>query len=118
MRSNQPPSSLHPLCYEHHTAMKLVQVISENGSTPHRELDYACQLSDCFVRYSGARGYFLAPPNGHQVDDEILPHVRCPHDEALMYLEEVRPEVRSFRLWSCPLCKAASTSGHVLAAAS
>lgn len=116
MLSNQIANTLQPLCYEHHTEMSLVQMVSGNGSTPHQELEYACQASDCFVRYTGVHGYFTAPRNGSGLEEEILPHVRCPHDEAPMYLTQVRPEERSFRLWRCPLCKAASTSGQVLAA--
>lgn len=118
MRSNKPSSSLQPLCYEHHTEMSLVQMVPGNGNTPHQGLEYACQVPNCFVRYTGAHGYFVVPRNGSGLQEEILPSVRCPHDGALMYLGEVRPEDRSFRLWRCPLCKAASASGQVLAAAS
>ena len=115
---HQLANSLQPLCYEHHTKMNLVQAVSGNGNTPHEELEYACQVSDCPVHYTGAHGYFIVPRNGSGLEEEILPHVCCPHDGARMYLGEVRPEERSFRLWTCPLCKAASTSGQVLAAAS
>ena len=118
MHPNQPSSGLRPLCYEHHTEMRIVPMVSGNGRTPYQELEYACQVSDCFVRYNGEHGYFIVPLNGSGLEEEILPRVRCPHDEAPMYLGEVRPEERSFRLWRCPLCKAASATGQVLAAAS
>ena len=116
MLANQLADSLRPLCYEHHTEMSLVQMVSGNGGP--QELEYVCQASDCFVRYRGVRGYFIAPRNGSALDKEIQPRIRCPHDGALMYLGEVRPEQRSFRLWRCPFCNGAFTSGPVLAAAS
>ena len=116
MLSNQLADSLRPLCYEHHTEMSLVQMVSGNGGPP-QELEYTCQASDCFVRYTGVRGYFIAPRNGSGVAEEILPRVRCRHDQAPTYLAQVRPEEKSFRLWKCPLCNGAFTSGDVLAAA-
>lgn len=117
MLENQLADSLRPLCYEHHTEMSLVQVVSRNGGTPDEELEYACQASDCSVRYTGVRGYFIAPRNGSGFEDEIRPRVRCPHDDAPMYLAQIRSEERGFRLWRCPLCKAASTGGQMHAAA-
>lgn len=117
MLANQLADNLRPLCYEHHTEMSLVQMVSGNDALP-QQLEYTCQASDCLVRYEGGRGYFIPPRNGSVLDKEIQPHVRCPHDGALVYLGEVRPEERSFRLWRCPLCNDAFASGPVLAAAS
>ena len=114
MPSNQLASILHPLCYEHHTKMNLAQIVSGNDN-PLEKVEHACQVSDCFVRYTHERGYFIASRNGPGLQEERLPQVRCPHDGALMYLGEVRPEERSFRLWRCPLCKAASISGQARA---
>lgn len=116
MLSSQPESSLQPLCYEHHTEMRLVRMVSGNGAKPTQQPRYACQESDCFVLYSSTEGYFLAPSEGGQVEEEILPGVRCPQDGAPMYLGEVRARERSFRLWRCPLCKGTSKSGQVLVA--
>ena len=117
MLSNQQASSLQPLCYEHHTEMKLVPPDSGNGPKPAQEPRYACPVSNCSVRYTSAEGYFLAPRPGEHAENEILPRVRCPHDRAPMFLSEVRQQERSFRLWKCPLCKAASKNGQTLAAA-
>ena len=117
MFSNQRANSLRPLCFEHHGEMSLVEAVSGNGSTAHQELEYACQASDCFVRYTGVHGYFIAPRNGSGFEEQVLPRVRCPHDGAPMYLAQVRAEERDFRLWRCPICKAASTSGQILVAA-
>lgn len=97
--------------------MKLIPVVSGNGANPAQEPQYACQESGCLIRYTRAEGYFVAPPEIGHVQEEILPRVRCPHHGAPIYLEEVRPQERSFRLWRCPLCKAASTSGQLFVAA-
>lgn len=107
---DQLANSLRPLCYEHHAEMRLVPTVSGNGTKPTREPKYACQESDCQVYFTSAEGYFVVPHETGQVEEEMLPRVRCPHDGALMYLGEVRPRERSFRLWRCPLCAAASTS--------
>lgn len=106
MRANQLANGLQPLCYEHHTEMRPVPVVSGNGANPAQEPKYTCQESDCPVRFTGKAGYFVAPHETGQVEVEILPRVRCPHDGAPMYLGEVRPQKRSFRLWRCPLCSA------------
>ena len=92
-------------------------MISGNGTEPIQEPKYACQQSDCPVRFTSTAGYFVAPHETGRVEDEILPRVPCPHDEAPMYLGEVRPQERNFRLWRCPLCSATSTNNHALAAA-
>ena len=119
MLPNRPANSLQPLCYEHHTEMRSVPVVSGNGNgtQPVQEPKYACQESDCPVCFTSITGYFVAPHETAQVEDEILPRVQCPHDGAPMYLGEVRPQERSFRLWICPLCTATSAS-QALAAAS
>lgn len=117
MLSDQLAISLQPLCYEHHTEMRLVSMLSGNGTKPDQEPSYACLEPDCLARYTSTEGYFVAPRETGQVEEEILPQVRCPQDGALMYLGEVHPQERSFRLWKCPLCKAASRSGQALAAA-
>jgi hypothetical protein len=38
------------------------------------------------------------------VEQETTPHVNCSNDAQLMYLAEVSPQRRSFRLWKCPEC--------------
>ena len=116
MLSNQLANGLQPLCYEHHTEMRLVPVVSGNEANPTQEHRYACQESDCLVRFTSTEGYLVASHETGQVEEEILPRLRCPHDEASMYLAEIRPQERSFRLWRCPLCKTTSTSGQILVA--
>lgn len=118
MLANQIANSLQPLCYEHHTEMRLVHRVSGNGTgtEPVQELKYACQQSDCPVRFTSTEGYFVAPHETAQVEEEIVPRVQCPQDGAPMYLGEVRPQERSFRLWKCPLCTATSTSPALAAA--
>lgn len=119
MLANQLVNNLRPLCYEHHTEMKPVPIVSGNGNgtKPAQELKYACEQSGCPVRFTSTEGYFVAPHETGQAEKEILPLVRCPHDEAPMYLGEIRPEERSFRLWRCPLCSTTSTNNHALATA-
>ena len=118
MLSNQLGSILKPLCYEHHREMRPVHKLWGKIWKSLPAPEYACQASDCLVRYTSVQGYFIAPDKASELDGEILPRVRCPRDGAPMYLGEVRPRERSFRLWRCPLCSATSTSGHALAAAS
>lgn len=108
MLTNRLASNLQPLCYEHHCAMRRLPVVRGNGANPVQEPKYACQKSGCLVRYSRSEGYFVASQKRDRVAGDILPRVRCPHDGAPMYLGEVRPQERSFRLWRCPLCKIAS----------
>lgn len=117
MLANQLANSLQPLCYEHHTGMRLVPIVAGNGGNPAQEPKYACQESDCLVRFTTTEGYFVAPHETGQVEDEILPRVRCQHDGAPMYVGEVRPKERSFRLSRCPLFSATSTSAQLLSAA-
>lgn len=86
-------------------------MLSGNGGESLPVSEYVCQVHGCFVRYTSAHGHFVAPDNGSGLEEEILPRVRRPHDGAPMYLGEVRPRERNFRLWRCPRCKATSRSG-------
>jgi hypothetical protein len=117
MLSHQSESIPQPLCFEHHSEMRLVSAVSGNGNGSAHEREYACQESDCLVRYTSAAGYFLAPSKAAPPEHEILPHVRCAYDDAPMYLGDVSREERSLRLWKCPLCKATSINGKTLIAA-
>lgn len=117
MVANQRANGLQPLCFEHHTEMRLVPAVSGNGAHPGQEPKYACQESDCLVCFTTRDGYFLAPSETALVEEEILPSVQCPHDGAPMYLGEVRPEESSFRQWRCPRCSAASSNNHAPATA-
>jgi len=103
---------LHVLCYEHHTEMLL-----ECRSEPAESFLYSCREPGCFVDYHSSQGYFIEPQNGDRSEPEIKPDVHCPKDGRLMYLAEVRPEKKSFRLWKCPECDAIRTNGEISSAA-
>ncbi len=90
---------LHVLCYQHHTEM-LLRRLSENAE----KLPYACQEPGCLVRYDSPHGYFIDTEDAETIEQETTPHVSCSNDGQLMYLAEVMPERRSFRLWKCPEC--------------
>lgn len=96
---------LQVLCYEHHTEMPL-----ECMSEPAETFQYACREPGCFIHYSSSQGYFIEPQNGDRSEQEIKPAVHCPKDGHVMYLAEVRPERKSFRLWKCPECSAVHTN--------
>ena len=87
------------LCYQHHTEM-LLRLLSE----PAEGLVYSCEEPGCLVRYDSAHGYFLDTEDAKTIEQETPPHVSCSNDGQLMYLAEVDPERRSFRLWKCPEC--------------
>lgn len=99
---------LHVLCYEHHAEMLL-----EYRSKPAETFVYACREPGCFIHYQSPQGYFIEPQNGDGSELEIKPGVHCPKDGRVMYLAEVRPERKSFRLWKCPECDAIRTNGEI-----
>jgi len=99
---------LHVLCYEHHTEMLL-----ECRSEPAETFLSACREPSCFIHYHSPQGYFIEPQNGDRSEPEIKPGVHCPKDGHFMYLAEVRPERKSFRLWKCPECDAIRTNGEI-----
>src|SRR5438132_1123912 len=65
---------------------------------------YVCREADCPVRYDSSQGYFIDTNVVETIEREITPRVTCPTDGQLMYLAEVKPERKSFRLWKCPEC--------------
>jgi hypothetical protein len=96
---------LHLLCYQHHTEMLLRRL-----SEPAEGLLYACREPGCLVRYDTSAGYFIDTKDAKTIEDEMTPRVRCPDDGQLMYLAEVMPHRRSFRLWKCPECNRSRTN--------
>jgi len=96
--------ALQPLCHEHHLAMRLTQVRLQTGSEPEQTLVYACPEPDCLVHYNSSRGYFAVVHNWNGTDRDMMPEVWCSQDGLPMYLAEVVPAQRSFRLWRCPQC--------------
>jgi hypothetical protein len=98
MPATQPSKKLRALCHEHHVEMRLNQ-----------SLTYVCTEHDCLVRYNTSRGYFMLSQNGN-IEEDMVPRVRCPHDGAPMYLDEISVEKRDFRLWRCPQCEASRSN--------
>lgn len=96
---------LHVLCYQHHKEM-VPKLRAETSEQPL----YACQEADCLVCYDATVGYFLDTGDLKILEQEIRPRIRCSRDGRFMYLGEVRPEQRSFRLWRCPECDASYTN--------
>ena len=96
---------LRVLCYQHHGEMLL-----KLTSGPAVKLLYVCKEAGCLIRYNSSDGYFVDMEGAKTIREELAPRVRCPNDEHPMYLAEVRPERRSFRLWKCPECSASRTN--------
>jgi hypothetical protein len=107
-RGTSTRKDLHILCYEHHAEMLL-----EYRSEPAETFVYACREPGCFIHYHNLEGYFIEPQDGDRGEPESKPGVHCPKDWRVMYLSEVRPEKKSFRLWKCPECDAIRTNGEI-----
>jgi hypothetical protein len=108
MPATQLSKDLHVLCHEHHLEMKLNGSVLNAEGYETQAIAFGCTEPDCFVHYSTSRGYFMANQNGNGV--EMVPKVRCFLDGLPMYLAEINPEKRGFRLWSCPQCGANRTN--------
>jgi hypothetical protein len=65
---------------------------------------YVCSGLDCLVHYSPDAGYFIASKDGNRTEQSGTPSVRCPNDGTPMYLADIYPEQRRYRLWKCPQC--------------
>jgi len=100
----------HPLCYEHHIEMGLSQILPDVRN-PAQVPSYACPKPNCFIHYDSRQGYFSATEEEGETERDRTPG--CPHDGQPMYLAEVKPEKRSFRLWRCPQCNASRTNEEV-----
>jgi hypothetical protein len=114
MSAGRSSRELHPLCHEHHVEMELNQILVTTGSDRTQVIAFACPERDCGVHYSNSQGYFIPTLDG--TDTDSLPRVRCEQDGMPMYLAEVLPEKRSFRLWKCPHCNMCHASGALSAA--
>ena len=104
MPATQSSRELHALCHEHHVEMRLKQILLKIVGQDIQTLAYVCPWPDCLVHYNIARGYFMLNQDGNLSELDMLPRVRCPYDEMPMYLAEINPEKRDFRLWRCPQC--------------
>jgi hypothetical protein len=100
----QPSNEFHALCPEHHAEMTLRQILFKNEGENTRTFAYVCTEPDCPVHYNISRGYFLLNQEGGINEPETVPRVRCPQDGVSMYLADINPKKRSFRLWKCPQC--------------
>ena len=109
MPATQPGNELHTLCYEHHAEMRLNRSFLNSDGDATQTLAYACAEPDCVVHYSTSRGYFILNQDGNNELD-LVPRVRCLHDGTPMYLAEINPEKRGFRLWICPQCDGRCTN--------
>src|ERR1700740_1764486 len=89
------------LCYQHHTEM-LPRPLSDSAEA----FVYACQEAGCQIRYVSSHGYIINTKDAQAVEEEKTPEVSCPNDGQPMYLAEVMPQRRSYRLWKCPECNA------------
>jgi hypothetical protein len=107
--------SIRPLCQEHHTEMTLTQVLPKTEEEATQTDAYVCPVPRCLIHYNTSNGYFTAPQNGSGTDADSMPRVRCEQDGMPMYLAEVLPERRSFRLWKCPHCNMCQASGALSA---
>ena len=96
---------LRVLCYQHHSEMLL-----KLPGTSAEKLVYVCKEPGCLIRYNSSDGYLMGTEDAKTIELEMAPRVSCPNDEHPMYLAQVRPERRSFRLWKCPECKVSLTN--------
>jgi len=110
MPATQPSKELRALCHEHHAEMKLNQSLLNSEDDAKHTLAYACTQPDCLVHYNIYRGYFILSQNGNTNELDMVPNVRCPHDGTPMYLAEVDPDKKGFRLWICPQCDGRRTN--------
>jgi hypothetical protein len=110
MPATQPSEDLHVLCHEHHLEMKLKRNCLNSEGAKTQAIAFGCIEPDCFVHYSTSRGYFMLNQSGNNDGIEMVPKIRCFLDGVPMYLAEINPEKRGFRLWRCPQCGASHTN--------
>ena len=104
MPATQPSREFHALCHQHHVKMRLNLILLKSQDKDAQSLAYFCTEPNCCVHYSSSRGYFLLRQEGSASELDMAPSIRCPTDGIPMYLAEVNPENKSFRLWRCPQC--------------
>jgi hypothetical protein len=106
----------HPLCFEHHIEMHHIEMkvsqILANAPKPTQVPSYACAQPNCFIHYNIEQGYFSTQKR-EQIERDVTPRVSCPRDGRSMYLAEVKPDKRNFRLWRCPHCNLSQTNEEV-----
>ena len=92
--------------------MKLTRILLKLRSKPAETSAYACPEPGCQVHYQNLRGYFIVLQEAN-IERDLVPGVRCSKDGQLMYLAEVRPERKSFRLWKCPQCNTSRSNEEI-----
>lgn len=92
---------LQPFCYEH-----LSEMMPYGDDLPKAKTGtaYVCSVWDCLVSYNSLDGYFIAAKEEDRVEQSTMPSIHCPKDGTPMYLAEIRPEHKSYRLWRCSQC--------------
>jgi hypothetical protein len=96
-----------PLCYEHHVEMRVRHIHPGAGKAT------VCPERNCPVSYNSRQGYSIIIGR-RETEGNMIPRVSCPRDGRLMYLSQVKPEKRSFRLWRCPQCGESYTNWDLL----
>ncbi|PYU67464.1 MAG: hypothetical protein DMG49_18635 [Acidobacteria bacterium] len=110
MPATESSKEFRALCHEHHVEMRLSQRLLNGAGNPKETLAYACTEPDCLVNYNIVRGYFLLNEKGSTNELNMVPRVRCPRDGTPMYLAEIDPQKKGFRLWRCPQCDGRRTN--------
>ena len=105
----EPGRQFHALCHEHLIEMRPTEVSVQTACGSTQFSTYACPQPGCGVRYTPSNGYFLVSKDG-QIDSDMTPRARCLRDGQPMYLAELNPEKRDFRLWRCPQCNLRRTN--------
>ncbi len=90
--------------------MRPSQILLQTAEKSEQVPTYVCAEPNCLVRYDSSSGYLVIAADGSHLRGELTPKVACPKDSALMYLAEVNPEQKSYRLWRCPKCGTSLTN--------
>lgn len=101
------------LCHEHHVEMRFKRAPPEEIQEARQSQTYACPEIGCLIHYNALDGYFILALGRSQVEQIMIPRVRCLRDNSPMYLAAV-PK-RDLRHWQCPQCDAKRTNQETLA---
>lgn len=99
---------LQPFCFEHLSEM--MPDGDSDSAKAETAVAYACSQLDCLINYNASSGYFIATKEGDRVEQRTMPGIHCPNDGTPMYLAEINPEHKSYRLWKCPQCRKSVTN--------
>jgi hypothetical protein len=110
MPAAQPSKDLRMLCYDHLLEMGVNRSFVNSAGDGTQATTHGCTEADCLVHYNTSRGYFTLKQNGNKDEMDMAPKLRCFLDGAPMYLAEISPAKRDYRLWTCPQCGASRTN--------